>query len=48
MRPEAAKFDSELLEGIEDYRRIIAFRNSQIHGYAAVDDALVWDTVQRN
>ncbi|MFT4178750.1 MAG: DUF86 domain-containing protein [Thermomonas sp.] len=31
---------------IEDCRQIIAFRNILIHGYADVDDALVWDIVQ--
>lgn len=38
--------DPELLARIEDHRRIIAFRNILIHGYADVDDALVWDIVQ--
>lgn len=38
--------DPELLDRIEDHRRIIAFRNILIHGYADVDDALVWDIVQ--
>lgn len=31
---------------ITDYRRIIAFRNILIHGYADVDDRLVWDVAQ--
>jgi uncharacterized protein with HEPN domain len=31
---------------ISEYRRIIAFRNVLIHGYADVDDLLVWDVVQ--
>lgn len=38
--------DPELLARISDHRRIIAFRNILIHGYADVDDALVWDIVQ--
>ncbi len=31
---------------ISEHRRIIAFRNILIHGYADVDDRLVWDVVQ--
>ena len=29
-----------------DYRRVIAFRNILVHGYAQVDDRLVWDIVE--
>lgn len=35
-----------MLEKIDHCRQIIAFRNVLIHGYAEVDDALVWDIVQ--
>jgi uncharacterized protein with HEPN domain len=38
--------DRGLLSGIDGHARIIAFRNILIHGYAEVDDALVWDIVQ--
>ena len=31
---------------INEQRRIIAFRNILIHGYAEVEDRLVWDIVQ--
>ena len=31
---------------ISEYRQIIAFRNVLIHGYAQVDDRLVWDMAQ--
>ncbi|MDI6857635.1 MAG: DUF86 domain-containing protein [Dehalococcoidia bacterium] len=31
---------------ITEYRRIIAFRNILAHGYAQVDDRLVWDIVE--
>lgn len=31
---------------ISDYQRIIAFRNILIHGYADVDDRLVWNVVE--
>jgi uncharacterized protein with HEPN domain len=29
-----------------DYKRIIAFRNVLIHGYAEIDDFIVWDLLQ--
>jgi uncharacterized protein with HEPN domain len=38
--------DPTVLVKIDDCRRIISFRNILIHGYADVDDALVWDIVQ--
>lgn len=28
---------------IDDLGRIVAFRNILVHGYATVDDRLVWD-----
>ena len=31
---------------IGEYRQIIAFRNVLIHGYAQVDNRLVWDMAQ--
>ncbi len=33
---------------ISNYRRIVAFRNILIHGYAAIDDRVVWDVVQKD
>jgi uncharacterized protein with HEPN domain len=43
---QLGKREPSLLEKIDHYRQIIAFRNILIHGYAEVDDALVWDIVQ--
>jgi uncharacterized protein with HEPN domain len=40
-----ARVAPDLAEQIEDLPRIIAFRNILIHGYATVDDRLVWDAV---
>jgi uncharacterized protein with HEPN domain len=35
-----------LAAGIPDLPRIVAFRNVLIHGYATVDDRLVWGVVE--
>lgn len=43
---QLAKLDPALAARITEYRRIIAFRNILIHGYAEVDDRLVWDVVE--
>lgn len=45
---QLARQDRDLASRITNYRRIIAFRNSLIHGYADVDHALVWDVVESN
>ena len=42
---ELAELDEPLAERISDYRKIIAFRNVIAHGYAHIDDTLVWDVV---
>ena len=41
-----ARIDEGTAARISGYRRIIAFRNVLIHGYADVDDRLVWDVVE--
>jgi len=43
---QLARMDEALVERISEHRRIIAFRNILIHGYADVDDRVVWDVVQ--
>ena len=43
---QLARLDERLVERISEHRRIIAFRNILIHGYADVDDRLVWDVIQ--
>jgi uncharacterized protein with HEPN domain len=43
---QLAKRDESLASRISEYRRIIAFRNILIHGYADVDNRLVWDIVE--
>ena len=41
-----AKADAPMADQISQYQRIIAFRNVLNHGYADVDDRLVWDVVE--
>lgn len=42
---QLAKIDEETASRISGYQQIIAFRNVLIHGYADVDDRLVWGVV---
>ncbi len=42
MQPEARKY----LFDVAEAAGLIAFRNILIHGYAQVDDRLVWDVVE--
>ena len=41
-----AKEDPETAGRIAECERIISFRNILIHGYAEIDDRLVWDILQ--
>ncbi len=43
---QLARLDEALASRISEYPRIIAFRNILIHGYADVDDRLVWDIIE--
>jgi uncharacterized protein with HEPN domain len=43
---QLAKLDLNVARQITDYQKIISFRNILIHGYAEVDDLLVWDIVE--
>jgi len=38
-----SRTDAAVAEGITDLPRIVAFRNLLIHGYATIDDQLVWE-----
>jgi len=42
------RIEPVLADSIPDLARIIAFRNVLIHGYAGVDDRLVWGVVERD
>ena len=43
---QLARVDEAVAASITHYQRIIAFRNVLIHGYANVDDELVWNVVE--
>jgi uncharacterized protein with HEPN domain len=43
---QLSKVAPDLAATIPDLPRIVAFRNILIHGYATVDDALVWQVLQ--
>lgn len=38
-----SKVDSATAGRVPDLGRIVAFRNVLVHGYAQIDDALVWE-----
>lgn len=38
-----SRVDPETAASIPDLPRIVAFRNILIHGYASIDNAIVWD-----
>ncbi|MCV7288580.1 DUF86 domain-containing protein [Mycolicibacterium wolinskyi] len=42
---QLSRMDASLAATIPELPRIVAFRNILIHGYAEVDDALVWQIV---
>ena len=41
-----AKLEPEVASRIEEYQRIISFRNVLIHDYDAVSDEVVWSIVE--
>lgn len=41
-----SKVDPDTAAAIPELARIVAFRNVLIHGYATVDDRLVWGVVE--
>ena len=43
---QLARTDGPVVDRISQYQRIIAFRNVLIHGYADVDNRLVWDVLE--
>lgn len=42
------RISPETLEEIPHHQQIIAFRNILVHGYDAVDDAVVWSAIKEH
>ena len=45
---QLGRVDSDTAAAIPDAPRIVAFRNVLIHGYASVDNRLVWGVIASN
>jgi uncharacterized protein with HEPN domain len=45
---QLSRIDTNLAARIPELANIVGFRNILVHGYAAVDDARVWDVVQHD
>lgn len=43
---QLAKVAPDVTERIAAFRQIVAFRNILVHGYATVDDKIVWGVVE--
>ncbi len=43
---QLSKIDLATTEKINNYQQIISFRNILIHGYADIDDRLVWSMIE--
>jgi uncharacterized protein with HEPN domain len=43
---QLADVDPTMVSRIAEYQRVISFRNRLIHGYAFVDNRVVWDILQ--
>lgn len=43
---QLSKVSAEVTAGISDYQQIISFRNILIHGYAEIDNRLVWNILE--
>jgi uncharacterized protein with HEPN domain len=42
---QLGRHDAAMLTRIREHRKIVGFRNVLIHGYAEVDDAVVWSII---
>lgn len=42
---QASQVSKEIETRVNEFRKIVGFRNILVHGYFGVDDALVWDII---
>jgi uncharacterized protein with HEPN domain len=42
-----SKIDADVANKITDYQKIVSFRNILIHGYADIDNRLVWNIIEK-
>lgn len=45
---QLSKLDPRLAERIPELSKMVAFRNQLIHGYATIDDQVVWNISQKS
>jgi uncharacterized protein with HEPN domain len=45
---QLSKLDLRLAARVPELSKMVAFRNQLIHGYATVDDQVVWNIVQKS
>lgn len=45
---QLSRIDAQLASAIPELRRIVGFRNVLVHGYATVDNRIVWGIVATN
>ena len=45
---QLARVDAELARQVPDLAKIVAFRNILVHGYAVIDDEIVWRVTQES
>lgn len=43
---QLSKIDPLTVAKVSDYQQVISFRNILIHGYADIDDRLVWSIIE--
>ena len=43
---QLARIDPDTASHIGEYKRIVAFRNILVHGYAEIDHRIVWSVVE--